>query len=66
MSERSRSSCKMDAAASGGHFNVYTASVVYGGLGAAEFGVSRSKLWNPFDSEVSGGALQRVWSLVDR
>ena len=48
-------SCKMDAAASGGHFNVYTASVVYGGVGATEFGVTRSKLWNPFDSDMNGG-----------
>ena len=45
----------MDAAASGGHFNVYTASVMYGGVGATEFGVTRSKLWNPFDSEMNGG-----------
>ena len=45
----------MDAAASGGHFNVYTASVVYGGVGATEFGVTRSKLWNPFDSDMNGG-----------
>ena len=45
----------MDAAASGGHFNVYTASVMYGGVGATEFGVTRSKLWNPFDSDMNGG-----------
>jgi hypothetical protein len=53
--EHLRSSCREIAEASGGHFAIYTASVVYGGVGATEFGVSRSKLWNPFDSEVKGG-----------